>query len=96
MRQGPHHGAQKSTKTGISLRVMCFSKLLLPSSIGCALNRACLHLPQFGWLVNFPAGMRFTASQLGQTILMESLMIVTSVVNAPYMGNDSLNFKPHR
>jgi hypothetical protein len=63
MRQGPHHGAQKSTRTGMSLRVMCFSKLSVLSSTGCAVNSGFLQLPQLGCALSLSDGMRFTASQ---------------------------------
>lgn len=68
MRHGPHQGAQKSTSTGMSLRVTCCVKLFGASSIGCAVNKAFLHLPQVGCAVSFSEGTRFTALQCGQTM----------------------------
>lgn len=38
--QGPHQGAQKSTKRGMSLRLICFWKLAFVSSTGFAWNSA--------------------------------------------------------
>ena len=52
MRQGTHQGAQKSTTTGIWLRLMCLSNDTLSSSSGCASNRASLRWLHMGALVN--------------------------------------------
>jgi hypothetical protein len=67
-RQGPHHGAQKSTSTGIWLRATCFSKRELDSSSGIPVNRALPQVPQTGLCASLANGTRFTASQCGQTM----------------------------
>ena len=38
IRQGPHHGAQKSTTSGMSLRAACMSKSATVSTFGCPVN----------------------------------------------------------
>ena len=43
---GPHHGAQKSTTTGISFLPMCLEKLSARNSSGWAANKSWLHFPQ--------------------------------------------------
>ena len=45
MRQGPHHGAQKSTTTGTSLLAICAFRPAVLSAAGCWLNKAWWHLP---------------------------------------------------
>jgi len=45
-RQGPHHGAQKSTATGRSLDPTCRSKLAPSSAIGWPAKSGALQLPQ--------------------------------------------------
>src|SRR5574343_1408805 len=67
IRQGPHHGAQKSTTTGRSLRVMWRSKWVLPSSSGSPVNSGRLHCPHCGPSPSLAEGMRLTAAQCGQT-----------------------------
>src|SRR6266508_2145548 len=47
-RHGPHHSAQKSTTTGMSLRAICLSKFAAVSSTGCRLNKAFLQVPHMG------------------------------------------------
>ena len=70
---GPHHGAQKSTTTGISFLPMCLEKLSARNSSGRAVNKLPLHFPQHGTSFIRSAGIRLTAAQWGQTICRESL-----------------------
>jgi len=70
---GPHHGAQKSTTTGISFLPMCLEKLSARNSSGWAANKSWLHFPQRGASLRRCAGIRLTAVQWGQTICRESL-----------------------
>ena len=48
--QGPHHGAQKSTITGISLFTRTSSKFALLKSMGLVSKSDFLHFPQFAFL----------------------------------------------
>jgi hypothetical protein len=67
-RQGPHHGAQKSTSTGIWLRATCFSKRAPDSSSGAPVNSSLPQVPHTGPCASLASGTRFTASQCGQTM----------------------------
>src|SRR5471030_2936393 len=69
---GPHHGAQKSTSTGMSLRSICLRKRAADNSSGSPVNSAFWHLPHTGCCASLAAGTRFTASQWGQTICSDS------------------------
>src|SRR5690349_6938947 len=73
VRQGPHHGAQKSTSTGISLRSICFRKRPVERSTGCPVNKGRWHLPQVASSSRRTEGTRLTASQWGQTICKFSM-----------------------
>ena len=75
--QGPHHGAQKSTTTGISLLFICLRKLSAFSVTGSWLNSALRHLPQAGPASSFSAGIRFVVLQNGHTICFVLLIILT-------------------
>jgi hypothetical protein len=66
--QGPHHSAQKSTTTGMELRVTCFTRAAPSSSAGCPVKSGARHLPQRAASAGFSGGNRFTAEQEGQTI----------------------------
>ena len=46
LRQGPHHGAQKSTSSGKSLRSEWAAKFAAVSVTGVPENRLCLQRPQ--------------------------------------------------
>jgi hypothetical protein len=70
---GPHHGAQKSTTTGISFLLICLEKLSDRSSSGWAENSSRWHFPQRGASFRRSIGIRLTAAQCGQTICRESL-----------------------
>lgn len=67
IRQGPHHGAQKSTSMGSSVRAMNFANVTSVSTTGCAGRSSSLHLPQMGLSVSFDAETRFTELQKEQT-----------------------------
>lgn len=67
MRHGPHHGAQKSTSNGTSLRARCLSKLVSSTASGWAVNSGRWHLPQSGALCRCWAATRLVARQCGQT-----------------------------
>lgn len=71
--QGPHHGAQKSTTTGRSLRVTCFLKAAPLKSGGWASKSGWRHWPHRGSSVSRPVGTRFTAWQRGQTMCFDWL-----------------------
>ncbi len=60
MRHGPHHGAQKSTRTGTSFRPTNFAKETSLSSTGLGGNSSERHLPHTGWSPRFDAGTRLT------------------------------------
>ncbi len=48
VRQGPHQGAQKSTRMGSSVRAMNFEKLASVNTTGCFGKSNSLQLPQTG------------------------------------------------
>ena len=72
LRQGAHHGAQKSTSTGSSLRPTWRSKLPASSSSGRPTNSGWWQRPQLGLAARRSRGTRFTAAQCGQTRCSES------------------------
>src|SRR5271163_3215686 len=74
VRHGPHHGAQKSTITGISLRSTCLAKVFVVSGIGSPVNRFALQAPHVASEAGRSAGMRLTAEQWGQTAWMGSVI----------------------
>src|SRR5207247_400015 len=65
--QGPHHGAQKSTTTGMSLFWVWAVKFALLSSIGWPVNTLFLHRPHFGASAALSRGSRLVVSQWGHT-----------------------------
>jgi hypothetical protein len=73
---GPHHAAQKSTTTGISLRWMCTMKLFVVAALGAPVNIAWWQRPHLALFAGFSAGMRFTLWQCGQTMCRGSLITV--------------------
>jgi hypothetical protein len=66
-RQGPHQVAQKSTSTGRSLRPVKRSQSAAPSATGLPGNSGLAQRPHCGCSSWRAAGIRFTASQCGQT-----------------------------
>src|SRR4051812_18596033 len=76
IRQGPHQGAQQSTRTGLSARRTIVSKVASVMVIGLSVAPAlsgmgsfCPHLPQTGWRVLARSSTRFFAPQLGQAMI---------------------------
>src|ERR1700733_9566684 len=74
VRHGPHHGAQKSTISGMSLRSTCLSKVFAVSTIGSPVNRFALQAPHVASEAGRLAGTRLTAEQWGQTTWLGSVM----------------------
>src|SRR3954452_14366015 len=72
---GPHHCAQKSTSTGISLRWMWISKLVTETGTGRPVKRAWWHWPHLALRASFPLGIRFTLLQCGQTMCRTSSLM---------------------
>src|SRR3569832_2235122 len=70
--QGPHHAAQKSTSTGMSLRVTCLEYVDSVSATDRLVNKGRCHCPQLGRSPSRTAGMRLIASQWGHTICSTS------------------------
>jgi hypothetical protein len=66
-RHGPHQGAQKSTITGTSLRVMCRSKLSELALTGFPVNSCRWQVPHFAWRAGRFGGIRLIAVQCGHT-----------------------------
>jgi hypothetical protein len=66
-RHGPHHGAQKSTSTGMSFPSMWVLKRASSSSTGVPAKSFCLQRPQAGASLKRSPGMRFLVPQWGQT-----------------------------
>ena len=79
VRHGPHHGAQKSTKTGKSVPAMNLSKFASFSSIGFASSKSCWHLPQLTCCVRASLATRFFAPQAGQTKWVLAVMEFSSL-----------------
>lgn len=67
IRQGPHHGAQKSTRIGISVRAMNLANVDSVKSTGDTGNKAVLHFPQTGLSCSLPLGTLFTAAHSEHT-----------------------------
>ena len=67
IRQGPHHGAQKSTRTGTLASV---SAAKLPSSAGTTQGRGALHLAQRG-VPRATGPIRFFAPHEGQARIVD-------------------------
>jgi hypothetical protein len=63
-----HHGAQKSTTTGISSFCTCFCKLYSETDIAQPVKIAFWHRPRLALPAGFAFGTRFATSQLGQTM----------------------------
>ena len=74
IRQGPHHGAQKSTTIGMSLRVTCRSKSAVVSAMGCPSNSGSRHWPHLGRSGRRGHGTRLIVRHSGQTRHNASLM----------------------
>ncbi len=68
MRQGPHQGAQKSTRIGTSVRAINLANASSDTSTGDVRNRAALHFPQTGLSSTLEVGTLFTAAHAEQTI----------------------------
>ena len=66
MRQGPHHGAQKSTSTGSRVAPTTASKLASVSSSGWPCSKSLPQRPQAGASSMRAAGRRLVAPQCGQ------------------------------
>ena len=88
IRQGPHHGAQKSTTSGMSLRVACMSKSLAVNAIGCPVNSCSWHWPHFEPSTRRMSGTRLMAWHRGHTICRSSLM--TSFRDTNHYANDTV------
>ena len=73
--QGPHQGAQKSTRTGISELLMCRLKFSFVSSNVPPVKSAFLHTPHTGCSPNRAMLTRFAVWQCGQTILFVVAMM---------------------
>lgn len=78
-RQGPHHGAQKSTTTGRSFRLVQRSKSFCVNSCGRPQKMGFLHWPQIGASPSRDAGRRLTAEQCEQTRCRLGVMVVSGV-----------------
>jgi hypothetical protein len=72
--QGPHHGAQKSTSSGSSLRSAWALKWSTPSTSGCAVNSGWWQRPQDGPSASRAAGTRLSEWQCGQARVVVSVM----------------------
>src|SRR5262245_54211136 len=71
IRQGPHHGAQKSTSTGTRASLVMASKSSVPTSRGLSAGpRPFLHFPHFAVSWSRPAGTRFSWPQCGHVLSM--------------------------
>ena len=70
VRQGPHQGAQKSTRIGRSELSTWRSKLAVESSSGVRVKSVSLHWPQTGCSPRRLSSTRLMALQCGQTICM--------------------------
>jgi hypothetical protein len=66
-RQGPHQGAQKSTITGMSLRVMWRSKVSASALAGFPENSFWWQVPHLAWRAGGSGGVRLIALQCGHT-----------------------------
>ena len=75
MRQGPHHGAQKSTTTGRSVLPTTASKLASVSSTGSPASSACPQRPQVGSSPSRAAGTRLVAAQWAQAMCRASVFM---------------------
>lgn len=75
-RHGPHHSAQKSIRSGMSLDVACFSKFVAFSSTGCPSNSELLHFPQRPPSASFAAGTRLSVAHAGHAITSRSPSII--------------------
>jgi hypothetical protein len=73
-RHGPHHGAQKSTISGMSLRSTCLSNVVDVNAIGSPVKSFALQTPHLASEAGRSAGMRLTAEQWGQTAWTDSDM----------------------
>jgi hypothetical protein len=75
MRQGPHHGAQKSTSTGIWLRAMWRSNPASSSASGAPVNSGWWQLPQSGALERSVVLTRFVVWQgeIGARLQLRSI-----------------------
>lgn len=70
MRHGPHHEAQKSTRTGSWVRVTNLLNDASVKSIGCVGSSTVLHFAQIGPSCSLVSGTRFTARHWWQTTFM--------------------------
>jgi hypothetical protein len=73
--QGSHHGAQKSTTTGVSLWINA-KKLFVVPSIGFPSNSFSLHEPHVAVSSMRSVGMRFIALQCGQRVVIVFIVII--------------------
>ena len=64
---GPHHGAQKSTSSGRSLRSTWRENVAVVNSMGSPVNKGCWQRPQLGCSDSFAVGTRLMDWQCGQT-----------------------------
>src|ERR1700728_457771 len=93
VRHGPHHGAQKSTISGMSLRSTCLSKVFDVSTIGSPVNSLALQTPHLASEAGRSAGTRLTAEQWGQTAWSDSVMAAPSLAAAGLSGVHGRRFK---
>ena len=66
-RQGPHHGAQTSTKIGRSLSRLCFSNRAPSTLVGWPSKSALWHVPQCAESGDLPVGNLLVCPQCGHT-----------------------------
>ena len=79
-RQGPHHGAQKSTSTGTLVRETKESNELSSSSVTEASSNGVLQPPHFGPWCMRAASTRFCARHFGQATWTNSGAALATVV----------------
>lgn len=74
MRHGPHHAAQKSTSTGMSLPPMNGRNCACRKRRGRPEKSPALHLPHSASRASRASGTRLTAAQCGQTMWIDSFI----------------------
>jgi len=72
--QGPHHGAQKSTTTGLSPWIRALKFALVPAT-GLPENKGCLQAPQLGSSCTLSSGRRLFFWQWGQRLVIVGISL---------------------
>ena len=90
-RHGPHHPAQKSIRSGMSLEVACFSKFAAFNSTGSPWNKVSPHLPQCPPSASLAAGRRLSVAHVGHAMTRRS----PSVMVQPFLSS-SIVKQPRR